>query len=389
MIFRKNLLAILIMAVSPFAFGGDQAAVTSSAKMDLNFAHGEKGSVHKPGFSPKAGAISLTKGVRAEELQGRFKLEGEDGPGRALKLWRSQPEGMFDRLAIDADGDGSAENDPVIKAKLREIRNKTWSMFAGQVTVAYQNEAQAADQVINLSYWIAVKSQEEVPESLRYANNSFMISPVEIAEEEYVVVLSDGNNDGRYEAGDKWGIRAANETSRFTTPREVGDFYWLNGQAYKLSLEGASGRLGWLEMFDPGITEEEDRLSRDRHYKDKIAKRASSPLAFRHDIQAAIKEAQQAGKAYFLDFETSWCGPCKQMDSMVYTAQLVVDAAKEIICIKADGDEEEALVAELNVTSYPTGILFSPDGKEIKRFNGYRGVQEMTEFFRIESREGE
>jgi len=66
----------------------------------------------------------------------------------------------------------------------------------------------------------------------------------------------------------------------------------------------------------------------------------------------------------------------------VYTKQAVVGAAKGIVAVKVDGDEEKALVKRHGVKAYPTLILLGVDGREIRRAVGYQGVREMVKFLR-------
>ena len=69
------------------------------------------------------------------------------------------------------------------------------------------------------------------------------------------------------------------------------------------------------------------------------------------------------------------------MDRWVYTAEMVVSAAAGIIAVKVDGDEHRDLVRRFAVTAYPTMILLSASGVEIRRARGYRGVDAMAKFF--------
>ena len=94
-----------------------------------------------------------------------------------------------------------------------------------------------------------------------------------------------------------------------------------------------------------------------------------------------MADARAQRKLLFVDFETTWCGPCKSMDRWVYTAEKVVTAAAGVIAVKVDGDEHRDLVRRFAVEAYPTMILLSPTGVEIRRARGYRSVDAMATFF--------
>jgi protein disulfide-isomerase len=70
------------------------------------------------------------------------------------------------------------------------------------------------------------------------------------------------------------------------------------------------------------------------------------------------------------------------MDEWVYTADAVVDAAGGLVAVKVDGDERLDLKERFGVTGFPTVILLSPDGTEIRRASGYVSVAEMAEFLK-------
>ena len=123
-------------------------------------------------------------------------------------------------------------------------------------------------------------------------------------------------------------------------------------------------------------------MGRFVYLADRLAPRAAKPVPFRKDVDAALKDAAQKKMPTFLKFETDWCGPCKTMDQLVFTAKDVATAAEGILSITIDGDARKDLCEKHKVTGYPTGILIGPDGKEIARLVGYQSVKRMTEFFK-------
>jgi thiol:disulfide interchange protein len=128
------------------------------------------------------------------------------------------------------------------------------------------------------------------------------------------------------------------------------------------------------------MTEDEDAVVRDHLREDRLAFRAETPVKFRKDVDAAIAEAEAAKSRYFIKFETEWCGPCKTMTELVFTARDVANSAKNTICIAADGDERKDLTEKFAVKGYPTGILFDGKGKEVARYTGYQSVKQTTAF---------
>jgi len=105
-------------------------------------------------------------------------------------------------------------------------------------------------------------------------------------------------------------------------------------------------------------------------------------VAFLHDFAEAQALAREEAKALFVDFETTWCGPCKTMDEWVYTADDVVDASQSVVAVKVDGEEHPDLKDRFGVAGFPTMILLSSVGEELRRASGYVNVAAMAEFLK-------
>jgi len=94
----------------------------------------------------------------------------------------------------------------------------------------------------------------------------------------------------------------------------------------------------------------------------------------------AVKKAKTEGKMVFLDCYTSWCGPCKMMARDVFPQQSVGDFMNpRYVCIKIDMEKGEgpALAKKLEVSAYPTFVIFNNDGKEVGRFLGGSTAEEF------------
>lgn len=94
-----------------------------------------------------------------------------------------------------------------------------------------------------------------------------------------------------------------------------------------------------------------------------------------------LKTAKQQNKHVFIDFFTTWCGPCKRLDEVTYQDAKVVGYLNSIVSVKYDAekDEGETLAEKFRVKQYPTLVLLGPDGKEIDRHVGYVAPDEFIE----------
>ena len=138
-----------------------------------------------------------------------------------------------------------------------------------------------------------------------------------------------------------------------------------------------------LTRINPGVTKEQEAASRDLMAADRNAAHSGKSVPFLHDYRAAVKHAKTEQKPLLIDFETTWCGPCKQMDQWIYNADLIVAKSINLVAVKVDGDENRDLGKQLKVDAYPTIILIGKDGKELRRAVGYQSVTQMLTFLSL------
>lgn len=83
-------------------------------------------------------------------------------------------------------------------------------------------------------------------------------------------------------------------------------------------------------------------------------------VTYREAIAAAKAEKKQV----FIDFYTSWCGPCKMMMKNVFPLKEVGDYLNaRFVCVKIDAEKGEGpeLAKRYKVKAYPTFVAIDPD----------------------------
>jgi len=376
----RALLLAVVLCVPVFA---EDAPAKSPAAIAVELAPGDPGSSGAPRYSPKGTQLKL-EAIDAKGLAGfghreaRMKLGPNGSSEHRLVLAGSEKGKPYDRLWVDRDGDGKLAEKP-IEIQPKEIRKNLWSSFDAIVRV---NHARPGDKPAFEDYpialWVVVEKEADVPDVIRFSRRGYLSGPTKIGDATVTVVLSDSNNDAVFGPGDWWEVNAKGKAGEMRT---VGDYAWAAGKAWKLELEGTNGRKAKLVPFDPSVTEAEDAIKRDKLREDRLAGRADKPVAFRHDVDAALKDAAEKKQPLFLKFETDWCMPCKQMAQLVFTAEDVADAAVGVTCVVVDGDARKDLTEKYQVKGYPTGILLDAAGKEVARYVGYQSVKETAAFF--------
>jgi thiol-disulfide isomerase/thioredoxin len=111
---------------------------------------------------------------------------------------------------------------------------------------------------------------------------------------------------------------------------------------------------------------------------------AESAVPFRPVSLAIATEAAKAeGKLVFVDFFTTWCGPCKTLDAQTWTDAKVGELlGAKTVPLKLDAEKEGLDAAKrYKVTAYPTLLLIKPDGTEVDRVVGFRPPTEFLADF--------
>lgn len=335
-------------------------------------------------WSPKGAKVPVRPAPAG--LIGEFHLGPAGTPPVRVALSYSPNSEHVDRLQIDCDRDGEFGKGELFTTTPRERRKKFWSSFTAivQVPTGAGDEHQPYPMALWFVFDPAAKEQKP---TLRWSRRGWHEGEFEHDGETVHVLLTEGVMDGVYTTDDSWQLGATRQELLTARGRAVSNHAWCGERAFRITSFTPDGKRITIAPHDPGMTRAEEVAKNDRTRADRMAKRSKHPLAFRHgpDYAAILAQGKREKKPVFLDFETTWCGPCKAMDQVVYTAADVVDAATKarVIAAKVDGDEYRDLVEKYGVKAYPTLILLGPDGNEIRRAVGYRSVAQMVEFFAL------
>jgi thiol:disulfide interchange protein len=84
--------------------------------------------------------------------------------------------------------------------------------------------------------------------------------------------------------------------------------------------------------------------------------------------------AAERGQPCLVFFTTEWCAFCRQMEDTTFKDPVVVELAKEFVCVLVDGDEEREICARRQVSGFPTVELISPAGTPLGRLVGWQSA---------------
>lgn len=91
------------------------------------------------------------------------------------------------------------------------------------------------------------------------------------------------------------------------------------------------------------------------------------------DEALILAQKSKNKRQIFVDFFTTWCGPCRMMSEKIFPLKEVgtyMNANYVNLKIDAEKGEGVALAKRYNVDSYPTMLVLDADGKEVRRIIG-------------------
>lgn len=94
------------------------------------------------------------------------------------------------------------------------------------------------------------------------------------------------------------------------------------------------------------------------------------------DYHKALETAASENKLIFVDFYTTWCVPCRQLDKLVFQHDSVKQQlGKDFILLKYDAEKDSVfhLSKKHHVMSYPTALVLDKSGYVIERKYGFPG----------------
>jgi len=382
----RNLLPLFLILLpaacqSPGTSGPDSR--TGSA-ITVSLSPGDVDGDMRPNWSPKAAAVPLA------EVDGG--LEGDIGLGSSgmapfhARLEKSGASEYFDILKIDANRNGSLDDDEALSTEPNEVRYAMWSSFETVLDVPVRDSV-SGETVFNpypMSLWYVEQLREgqETSQALRFTRRGWMQGRATIDGVEAHVRLSESDLDGVFTMDDEWTLALPDSIQNlfdYRQDRPAQRHAWLGQKAYQITSLSPTGRSMTIVFIDPGVTRAKEAQDDDKLAVDRQAPHSGNEVAFTRDFAAAEQRARENGKTLFVDFDAVWCGPCKQMDEWVYTADSV-EAAQDMISAKVDGDDFPEIAERFEVSGYPTMITVTPEGEVTGRLVGYQSVADMTEF---------
>lgn len=98
-------------------------------------------------------------------------------------------------------------------------------------------------------------------------------------------------------------------------------------------------------------------------------------ISWNNDLNSALNEAKNNGKPLMVDFYTTWCHWCKELDYNTYTDAKVNNLSENFICVKVDAERNPQEASKYNIRGYPTVVFLNYDGSINNSVVGYKGPE--------------
>ncbi len=99
-------------------------------------------------------------------------------------------------------------------------------------------------------------------------------------------------------------------------------------------------------------------------------------ISWGHNYEAALKTARSQHKLVMVDFYTSWCTWCKQLDKVTYPTAIVQDAMRQVIPVKLNAETNGSNPAHtFHVSAYPYIVFVTPTGRLVNAIVGFEAPQ--------------
>ncbi len=398
--------AVVIAAV--FAATALSAVLSSQSSgreqlIKVDLAYAAPGNGPAPNFSPKGTQVTLKDvapndalpaGAARPAKRGRFEV----GAGQASwfpVLATATPANPKDltQLFIDHTRDGKFDDGPALTATpSQNEKTKAWwtSIYKVELKVPY---AGGVVEPFLVNFWIVREDGAAPPDILRFSRGSWRTGKTTINGVPALVAAMDSDNNAIFDKADYWTVleESAKDAPKavlsIAEARQATRFMFVPKDGKDLVLEFRSfspdGRSLSFAVVDKPMTKAADRAPDDMIREERERKRTEAKFSWGHDYTVAFAKAKASGKKLFIDFETTWCGPCKTMDEWIWTdAEVAAALNAGFVGVKLDGDIEKALVKQHKVSGYPTMIVLDPKGVEIVRAVGYQSSKQMLEMLR-------
>lgn len=101
------------------------------------------------------------------------------------------------------------------------------------------------------------------------------------------------------------------------------------------------------------------------------------PIRWETNLDKALQQAQASDRLVLAHFWAEWCGPCRTMESTVFSQSGFGQAlATHFVAVKIDYDQNQAVAKRLGVTRFPTDLILDSKGQVLFKQEGAKNASD-------------
>jgi thiol:disulfide interchange protein len=115
-----------------------------------------------------------------------------------------------------------------------------------------------------------------------------------------------------------------------------------------------------------------------RNERQAVNNTATTAIEYVENYRTGLERAAASGRPLVVVCRASWCRWCAGLSQGVLSDPKVVQRSARCICVTLDADRDTEVCRRLGVRGFPTVILQTPDGREVKRLTGRTEVESLA-----------
>ncbi len=105
---------------------------------------------------------------------------------------------------------------------------------------------------------------------------------------------------------------------------------------------------------------------------------APTTIEYVEGYRAGLERAAASGKPLVIICRASWCRWCAGLSQGILADPEVIQRSSRCVCVTLDADRDAETCQRLGVRGFPTVILQTPAGREVKRLTGRSEVRTLA-----------
>ncbi len=106
---------------------------------------------------------------------------------------------------------------------------------------------------------------------------------------------------------------------------------------------------------------------------------APAKVWFEGSYADGLAQARATSKLVFIDFNTTWCGPCRKLEKETFSKPEVQAELAQMVSMSIDAESQAGLplAQKFHISGYPEMLVLEASGKELGRISGFKSPKDF------------